>query len=655
MDKENESASYSHPYRYPREEFIQDIENIQKKHPHRENYLLLTIFKFSDLDPYEFTRTLNMYMVHGPRDFFSQVIKSYRKFSVYKTFEKIRKFITKYIDNESNQELAFDLLDELFQLRYVVEAPKLTNIAKFFLQFTIEEIEFLTELGYDLKINPKPNSDWYKRGKWFWLNNRNVNLYYQSILAPFFILNPNLRREDFKNLGFSRFISKIEKKGITYKVLRKRNSDITTLKLREKFGRLYLKYKLERAKKKLDENKSIFPDPSAQSLRTLVFTFLDSRAGQIEIGAFNPSLKNILSASDKIKKMYEENNFAKTSITQPVRQWIKDNENLPFENITEYKEHYLKKTPRIQLYEKLPTIDFVVKNDKLKSLQNPIIKNVFTIHFNNLLRNKYPIDAFFPKFKIYDQYGHMKFVNENQFLDYSGKKEVMQNPRASMLTIRGSVSEKLKMSYIIKNLINVLKNKGRLIELPKTNYFSTVAQSVFDYYKLNQLKRPDNMHPDILTALLNTNIEKYDIKTIAIEIPIWLKLVDSSYFYGHIDSLSVKGNIIYVADYKPIRDEVFRFLPQIAAYGLMTYKLLNVIICSDFVDTIENLSEIKIKCVSFTRNKAWGFNHDILGNEILSFVKKLNTIRDEPLMSIRLKGVDNPTPLLEDILRILNN
>ena len=96
----------------------------------------------------------------------------------------------------------------------------------------------------------------------------------------------------------------------------------------------------------------------------------------------------------------------------------------------------------------------------------------------------------------------------------------------------------------------------------------------------------------------------------------------------------MKKNIIYVADYKPIRDEVFRFLPQIAAYGLMTYKLLNVIICSDFINSIENLSDIKIRCVSFTRNKAWVFNQDILGNEILSFVKKFCIIILENLIYI---------------------
>ena len=655
MGKKNGSPSYSHPYTYPREEFIQDIENIQKKLQHKENYLLLTIFKFSDLDPYEFTRALNMYMVHGPRDFFSQVIKSYRKFSDYKTFEKIRKFITKYINNESDQEFAFDLLDELFQLRYVIEVPKLTNIADFFLQFTIEEIEFLTELGFDLKINPKPNNDWYKRGKWFWLNNGNVNLYYQSVLAPFLILNPNLRREDFKNLGFSRFISKIEKKGITYKVLRKRNSDITTLKLREKFGRLYLKYKLERAKKKLDENKSIFPDPSAQSLRRLVFTFLNSIAGQIERGEFNPTLKNILSANDKIKKKIQKCNFTKSSLTQPVSQWIKNNKNLPFENITEYKEGFFKKPRKQQLYNELYSSEFRVNKFKLNSLPNITIKKIFITHFNKIKCNNYPKEAFYPRFIVYDRYGHQKFVDENQFLDYPGKKEIIQNPRASMLCLRGSVSEKLTMKYIIKNLISVLKNNDRLIELPKTNYFSTVAQSKFDYYEQNQLKRPDNMHPDILKALLYSKNKKYNIKTVAIEVPIYLKLLDGSYFYGHIDSLSVKRNTIYMADYKPSWGEVFRFLPQIAAYGLMTYKLLNVIICSDFINSIENLSDIKIRCVSFTRNKAWVFNQDILGNEILSFVKKLNNIRIEPLMSVRLKGVDSPTPLYEDILKLLGN
>ena len=48
-----------------------------------------------------------------------------------------------------------------------------------------------------------------------------------------------------------------------------------------------------------------------------------------------------------------------------------------------------------------------------------------------------------------------------------------------------------------------------------------------------------------------------------------------------------------------------------------------------------------------------GINHNRLGNEILSFVKKLNNIRTEPLMSVRLKGVDSPTPLYEDILKLL--
>ena len=74
-----------------------------------------------------------------------------------------------------------------------------------------------------------------------------------------------------------------------------------------------------------------------------------------------------------------------------------------------------------------------------------------------------------------------------------------------------------------------------------------------------------------------------------------------------------------------------------------------------FKNLNDDFSDIKIKCISFTKNKAWLFDYDILGNEILKFVKDLNSIRNEPLMSIRLKSIDKQTPLYEVILKLLKD
>ena len=126
-------------------------------------------------------------------------------------------------------------------------------------------------------------------------------------------------------------------------------------------------------------------------------------------------------------------------------------------------------------------------------------------------------------------------------------------------------------------------------------------------------------HDPILDKILKLNQS-----ALAIEVPIWSsppneimanRVPNTEYqcsaldlFTGHIDLLlfDKKSNNIIVADYKP-ENHLLKSLPQVAIYGLTIKKMFG----------IEN-----VKCMSFSREKAWIYDPEIIRIEIQDYLRR---------------------------------
>ncbi len=120
-----------------------------------------------------------------------------------------------------------------------------------------------------------------------------------------------------------------------------------------------------------------------------------------------------------------------------------------------------------------------------------------------------------------------------------------------------------------------------------------------DFYKS---KYPTDLYDSFLSDednIYHTELQNYifsrDPYILGTEILVWLEInfpnLDIDYLSGHVDFMFYFNNSLYICDYKPeFRDRIFlKSLPQVASYGLILLKILN----------IQNL---KIKCITFSKN-----------------------------------------------------
>lgn len=112
--------------------------------------------------------------------------------------------------------------------------------------------------------------------------------------------------------------------------------------------------------------------------------------------------------------------------------------------------------------------------------------------------------------------------------------------------------------------------------------------------------------------------------SIAIETPIWKEIKeDSSYFTGHIDLIMVKGDSLIICDYKKDIYEIYKSIPQIAAYGIMV---------KERIKSSCNLNEIKVKCLIFSSQTAIEFDPEIIKTEIKEFICLWGRKKNKPMV-----------------------
>ena len=96
----------------------------------------------------------------------------------------------------------------------------------------------------------------------------------------------------------------------------------------------------------------------------------------------------------------------------------------------------------------------------------------------------------------------------------------------------------------------------------------------------------------------------------------------------NIDLIAVKGDTLYICDYKKDTSEIYKSLPQVASYGVML---------KERIKHHCNLNNFNVKCLSFSSEKALEFDPEILKAEITEFARLWQEKKNKP-MTIRGSG-----------------
>ncbi len=124
-------------------------------------------------------------------------------------------------------------------------------------------------------------------------------------------------------------------------------------------------------------------------------------------------------------------------------------------------------------------------------------------------------------------------------------------PSGSILYLKGNVQEKLNMDIIKSRLLKKLQIEKKLMKHNSGLFlqFSEITKNMYQEYSTKFGTIPN--HDPILSSLV-----KYE-NIIGIEVPVWKKLSNGTYFTGHIDLLAISNDILIIADYKPTENEIF--------------------------------------------------------------------------------------------------
>jgi len=251
---------------------------------------------------------------------------------------------------------------------------------------------------------------------------------------------------------------------------------------------------------------------------------------------------------------------------------------------------------------------FKINENNLRNIQNVTLRNKLTEYFNNIIQGNYLEELF-------------------------GDPLI---PSGSLLYLKGDRKNVLHSHTIKEKLITKLEGNGRIRNHISGFFYNLSKITDITYSDFHERLGFIPKHEHILSSL----IKKRNI--IGIEVPVWKKTCNNSYFTGHIDLLGVYNDKLVIADYKPKDNLIFRCLPQITSYAYMIGQRLGL-------DSLDN-----VICVGFNKNTVWSFSPSILENEILQFVKEMNVKRLTPLTSIRLAKNIPSTDIEHDIEKLID-
>ena len=194
--------------------------------------------------------------------------------------------------------------------------------------------------------------------------------------------------------------------------------------------------------------------------------------------------------------------------------------------------------------------------------------------------------------------------------------DILRGFRCSMFRIKGSQEKKLFNSFFYPYEIDLKRRNHIIID---SAYGKELSQMVFDaeiYYK-----DKDGVF-SISNNIKHYFLQNYAFKVkpqycfiLASELLLWSEVEnDKHYVTGHTDYLlyNPTNEIFYLCDYKPEESSFLPVIPQVAMYGILFRKLLD-------------LKNDKVKCIVFDKYSSWEFDPSILYSQIPTIVNNLKS------------------------------
>ena len=194
--------------------------------------------------------------------------------------------------------------------------------------------------------------------------------------------------------------------------------------------------------------------------------------------------------------------------------------------------------------------------------------------------------------------------------------DILRGFRCSMFRIKGSQEKKLFNSFFYPYEIDLKRRNHIIID---SAYGKELSKMVFDaeiFYK-----DKDGVF-SISNNIKHYFLQNYAFKVkpqycfiLASELLLWSEVDnDKHYVTGHTDYLlyNPTDEIFYLCDYKPEESSFLPVIPQVAMYGILFRKLLD-------------LKNDKVKCIVFDKYSSWEFDPSILFSQIPSIVNDLKS------------------------------
>jgi len=214
-------------------------------------------------------------------------------------------------------------------------------------------------------------------------------------------------------------------------------------------------------------------------------------------------------------------------------------------------------------------------------------------------------------------------------LDMFGKDSL----RCSMFRIKGSQKMKLLSSFFKPYEDYLLNGNSVIVDSINGQNLSQMILDAESFYK----------NKDAVFSITN-NIKHYFLQRFAFkfkhrfdsilasELLLWSEVNDNQYdinhITGHVDYLVYDPSCetFYLCDYKPDEISFLPIIPQVAMYGVLFKKLLD-------------LKSINVKCIVFNKKHSWEFDPFIIDSRIPYIVNELKK-KGFPIESIWRKVLD---------------
>ena len=219
---------------------------------------------------------------------------------------------------------------------------------------------------------------------------------------------------------------------------------------------------------------------------------------------------------------------------------------------------------------------------------------------------------------------YYNFLCSNNYPDHIFKDpKITRCSNFKVKHLKRNARKNISLELIKLGLVDFINKQTQPEKYPKSILkIPQMASIWFDIYQMQSNSSNSPGHDPILGKILEINEA-----ALATEVSVWSTTPESlrdgilektpytcsarELFTGHIDLLLYdkekvdEFHDIALRDQKP-ENGFLKSLPQVAIYGLMMKKILNI---------------DRLKCMSFSRRKAWIYDPEIIRKEIMEYIR----------------------------------